>query len=157
MEMLAGKYLTFTLGGESYGISVMKVREIIRPMAVTFVPQMPGYVKGVTNLRGKVVPIVDLRLKFQFREVKDTEFTCVIVVQVVMNSGAEVLMGLVVDRVEEVANIAVGEIEPTPDFGGGLDTAYVLGMAKLKGAVKTLLDIDNLLNAENITPLIQGG
>jgi purine-binding chemotaxis protein CheW len=155
--MLAGKYLTFTLGGESYGISVMKVREIIRPMAVTFVPQMPGYVKGVTNLRGKVVPIVDLRLKFQFREVKDTEFTCVIVVQVVMNSGAEVLMGLVVDRVEEVANIAVGEIEPTPDFGGGLDTAYVLGMAKLKGAVKTLLDIDNLLNAENITPLIQGG
>ncbi len=150
----AGKYLTFTLGRESYGIAVIKVREIIRPLNITLVPQMPVYVKGVINLRGKVIPIVDLRLKFELAEAKDTERTCIVVVQVVLGAGASALMGLVVDGVEEVANIAASEIEPTPDFGACLDTAYILGMAKVKGAVKTLLDIDKLLQAEAAVPLI---
>jgi purine-binding chemotaxis protein CheW len=151
---LAGKYLTFTLAGESYGIAVIKVREIIRPLNITHVPQMPAFVKGVINLRGKVIPIVDLRLKFELAEAKNTERTCIVVVQVVLGAGTTAMMGLVVDGVEEVANIAAADIEPTPDFGASLDTAYILGMAKLKGAVKTLLDIDKLLSAEAATPIL---
>jgi purine-binding chemotaxis protein CheW len=154
VEGLAGKYLTFSLAGESYGIAVIKVREIIRPMNITLVPQMPVFVKGVINLRGKVIPIVDLRLKFELAEAKVTERTCIVVVQVVLGAGTDALMGLVVDGVEEVANIAAADIEPTPDFGACLDTAYILGMAKVKGAVKTLLDIDKLLNAENAIQLL---
>jgi purine-binding chemotaxis protein CheW len=149
----AGKYLTFILGSESYGIAVIKVREIIRPINITLVPQMPVFVKGVINLRGKMIPIVDLRLKFELAEAKDTERMCIVVVQVVLRAGVEALMGLVVDGVEEVANIAAADIEPTPDFGASLDTAYILGMAKLKGSVKTLLDIDKLLQAEAAVPL----
>jgi len=150
----AGKYLTFTLGRESYGIAVIKVREIIRPINITLVPQMPAFVKGVINLRGKVIPIVDLRLKFELAEAKETERTCIVVVQIVLGTGTQALMGLVVDGVEEVANIAATDIEPTPDFGVTLDTTYILGMAKLKGGVKTLLDIDKLLNAEIVTPIL---
>jgi len=151
---VAGKYLTFTLGSESYGIAVIKVREIIRPITITAVPQMPVFIKGVINLRGKVIPIVDLRLKFELPEAKNTERTCIVVVQVILSTGTKAQMGLVVDGVEEVANIAAIDIEPTPDFGSCLDTTYILGMAKLKGAVKTLLDIDKLLNAETVTPIL---
>lgn len=147
----AGKYLTFTLGHESYGIAVLKVREIIRLTDITPVPQMPAYVKGVLNLRGKVIPIVDLRLKFRLASPQDTERTCIIVVQVALRAGASALMGVIVDGVEEVAHITAADVEPTPDFGATLDTAYILGMAKLKGAVKSLLDIDRLLQAESVT------
>jgi purine-binding chemotaxis protein CheW len=154
LATVAGKYLTFTLGRESYGIAVIKVREIIRPINITAVPQMPVFIKGVINLRGKVIPIVDLRLKFELPEAKDTERTCIVVVQVILSTGTKALMGLVVDGVEEVTNIAAADIEPTPDFGSCLDTAYILGMAKIKGAVKTLLDIDKLLNAETVTPIL---
>jgi purine-binding chemotaxis protein CheW len=150
----AGKYLTFTLGLESYGIAVIKVREIIRPINITAVPQMPAYVKGVINLRGKVIPIVDLRLRFELPETKATERTCIVVVQIALGSGLQALMGLVVDGVEEVTNIAATDIEPTPDFGASLNIAYILGMAKIKGAVKTLLDIDKLLNADAVTPIL---
>ncbi len=152
----AGKYLTLTLGGESYGIAVTKVREIIRPMKITLVPQMPNFVKGVINLRGKVIPIVDLRLRFQMPEVPATERTCIVVVQVMLGNGTEALMGLVVDGVEEVANIPAADMEPTPDFGTCLDAAYIIGMAKVKGAVKTLLDIDRLLKEETGAPLPNG-
>jgi purine-binding chemotaxis protein CheW len=151
---LAGKYLTFILGLESYGIAVLKVREIIRLVDITAVPQMPAYVKGVVNLRGKVIPIVDLRLKFQLAEASTTERTCIVVVQVLLPSGERSMMGVIVDGVEEVANIAASDIEPTPDFGAALDTDYILGMAKIKGAVKTLLDIDKVLVADvsNLVP-----
>jgi len=145
---IPGKYLTFTLGHESYGIAVLKVREIIRVVDITAVPQMPPYIKGVVNLRGKIIPIVDLRLKFQLNAAALTERACIIVVQVILSAGTKALMGIIVDGVEEVTNILPGEIEPTPDFGASIDTACIIGMAKIKGAVKTLLDIDKLLSMD---------
>jgi purine-binding chemotaxis protein CheW len=149
-KSLAGKYLTFALGGESYGIPVLQVREIIRHIAVTAVPQMPDYVKGVLNLRGKVIPIVDLRVKFQLGSANIEERTCIIVVQVILTSGNRAMMGLIVDGVEAVANVAASEIEPTPDFGSQISTDYILGMAKLEKRVAALLDIDKVVAAETI-------
>lgn len=148
---LAGKYLTFRLGRESYGIGVLRIREIIRNAEVTPVPQMPVYVKGVINLRGKIIPIVDLRLKFDLSNIRDTEQTCIVVVQVRQPSGINALMGLLVDAVEEVVNFSADDIEETPNFGGSLDTEYILGMAKVRGAVKTLLDIDSVVAADTLT------
>lgn len=148
---LAGKYLTFRLGRESYGISVLRIREIIRNVEVTPVPQMPDYVKGVINLRGKIIPIVDLRKKFDLSNIQDTDQTCIVVVQVRQASGVNALMGLLVDAVEEVVNFAGADIEETPNFGGSLDTEYILGMAKIRGSVKTLLDIDKVVATEAIT------
>jgi purine-binding chemotaxis protein CheW len=147
---LAGKYLTFRLGRESYGISVLRIREIIRNVEVTPVPQMPVYVKGVINLRGKIIPIVDLRRKFDLANIKDTEQTCIVVVQIRQSAGVNALMGLLVDAVEEVVNFAATDIEETPNFGGSLDTEYILGMAKVRGSVKTLLDIDSVVAADAI-------
>ena len=144
----AGKYLTFTLHNESYGIEVLKVREIIRQTTITTVPQMPAYVRGVINLRGKIIPVMDLRLRFGFADAASTEKTCIIVVQVKLPDGKSTQMGLVVDGVEEVANIPAADIEETPDFGGQIATDYIVGMAKIKGAVKTLLDIDGVVGAD---------
>jgi purine-binding chemotaxis protein CheW len=144
---LAGKYLTFVLGHECYGVPVLKVREIIRLCDITPVPQMPDYIKGVLNLRGKIIPVADLRLKFRLAKVENTKHTCIVVVQVVLADESVTPIGLIVDAVEEVLNLVVGEIEPPPDFGTVLNTDYVLGMAKLKGSVKTLLDIDRVVNA----------
>lgn len=151
----AGKYLTFVLGHESYGISVLKVREIIRLMDITPVPQMPSCVKGVINLRGKVVPIVDLRVRFALASAESTERTCIVVVQIKTPANASAFMGFIVDAVEEVANIPGAEIEPTPDFGTKLRTEYILGMAKIRGKVKTLLDIDRVLTGETLEQVSQ--
>ena len=145
-----GKYLTFKLNEESYGIAVLRIREIIRLQPITTVPQMPAYIKGVLNLRGKIIPVIDLRLKFCLAQPKDTERTCIIVVQVQSAQRHAIPMGLIVDSVEEVLNITPADIEPTPDFGTALDTQYLLGMAKVKGEVKTLLDIDRVLASEPI-------
>jgi purine-binding chemotaxis protein CheW len=154
-QTVAGKFLTFALGRESYGVSVLKVREIIRLMDITAVPQMPAYVKGVINLRGKVVPVVDLRLKFGLAHANATECTCIVVAQVQSVAGCSALIGFVVDAVEEVISITSDEIEPAPDFGAALDTDYILGMAKLKGRVKTLLDIDGVLTADTLDQVTQ--
>jgi purine-binding chemotaxis protein CheW len=145
---LAGKYLTFNLHGESYGIEVLKVREIIRLTGITAVPQMPAHVRGVINLRGRIIPVMDLRLRFGFAEAGATDQTCIIVVQVKLSDGKSAQMGLVVDAVEEVINIAAADIEETPDFGGQVSTDYIVGMAKVRGVVKTLLDIDRVLSLE---------
>jgi len=145
---LAGKYLTFTLQNESYGIDVLKVREIIRLTEITAVPQMPEYVRGVINLRGKIIPVIDLRVRFGFSGVQNTEHTCIVVAQVKIPGGKTTQMGLIVDGVEEVLNLAMSEIEETPDFGSTIATYYILGMAKVKGAVKTLLDIDGVVGSE---------
>jgi len=147
---LAGKYLTFTLQHESYGIDVLKVREIIRLTNITTVPQMPAYVRGVINLRGKIIPVIDLRLRFGFSNVANTDQTCIVVVQVKMADGKSLQMGLIVDGVEEVTNIAAADIEETPDFGATIATDYILGMAKIKGAVKALLDINRVLGANEV-------
>ena len=153
-----GKYLTFKLGQESYGVAVLKIREIIRLTDITTVPQMPSYVKGVINLRGKIIPVADLRVRFGLADTTSTEHTCIVVVQVTLPTGAKVQTGLIVDSVEEVANIARDEIEAAPEFGGGVDTRCILGMAKVKGVVKTLLDIDRVLTATTpeLRPLAEG-
>jgi purine-binding chemotaxis protein CheW len=149
-----GKYLTFLLGREEFAIQVLKVREIMGIQDITAVPQTPSYVKGVINLRGKVIPVVDLRLKFCLPEIDYTQRTCIIVVQV-QSAGVALHTGIIVDAVSEVLNLAAGDIEDTPDFGdGGVSAAgYLLGMAKVKGKVKILLDIDRVLSAQEVRGL----
>jgi len=137
----AGKYLTLFLGEEEYGIQILRVREIIGLMPITDVPRMPDYVRGVVNLRGKVIPIVDLRLRLELAAVDATEETCVIVVQ----GTGEDMVGLVVDRVSEVIDIAADEVVDAPALGDCANTAYLLGLGKLEGRVRLLLDIDQVL------------
>jgi purine-binding chemotaxis protein CheW len=151
-EERAGKYLVFHLGKEEFGIRVLKVREIMGIQDITAVPQTPAYVKGVINLRGKVIPVVDLRLKFGLPEIEYTQRTCIIVVQVQADSHG-MMMGIVVDGVAEVLNLVSGDIEDTPDFGQGVVTPYLLGMAKIKGKVKILLDIDQVLTSQELNGL----
>lgn len=144
-----GKYLTFSLAGEEYGIGILKVKEIIGLMAITTIPRMPPYVKGVINLRGKVIPVIDLRLKFAMAEADYTERTCIIVVEIAGGNG-RLLIGIIVDSVSEVLNIKGADIEDTPAFGASLDTEYILGMAKIGGSVKILLEIDRVLGSEEL-------
>jgi purine-binding chemotaxis protein CheW len=148
VQPLAGKYLTFVLEGESYAIPVLKVREIIRLTAIRAVPGMPAHVRGVINLRGKVIPVLDLRLRFGMGAAASTEQTCIMVVQVTLPNRRTVPMGLVVDAVEEVSQIAATDIEPPPDFGAGIATDFLIGMAKSKGSVKAMLDIDRVVGSE---------
>lgn len=138
----AGKYLTFVLAEEEYGLEILKVREIIGAMDITSVPRTPDYVKGVINLRGKVIPVIDLRLKFDMEEAERTDETCIIVVDV-----NNVEMGIIVDKVSEVLDIAADQIEDSPEFGGNVDTEFILGMGKAGDSVKILLDIEKVLSA----------
>lgn len=152
MTIKTGKYLTFTLEKEEYGIGILKVKEIIGMMPITSVPRTPDFVKGVINLRGKVIPVMDLRLKFDMGEIPYTDRTCIIVVEIDTNSET-VLIGIVVDAVSEVLNIQEEDIEETPAFGRKLNTEYILGMAKIDGKVKILLNIDRVLSIEEIENL----
>jgi purine-binding chemotaxis protein CheW len=145
----AGKYLTFQLANEEFGIRVLKVREIMGIQEITAVPQTPAHIKGVINLRGKVVPVVDLRLKFGVAAADYTQRTCIIVTQVQGENGP-VMMGIVVDGVSEVLNLTGAEIEDTPDFGEEISGGYILGMAKVKDKVKILLDIDRVLSTQDM-------
>ena len=140
----AGKYLSFRLAKEDFAIDVHNVREIMGIQEITAVPQSPVYVKGVMNLRGKAIPVIDLRLKFGLPDTEYTPRTCIVVVQVETMDG-QILMGTIVDGVSEVLSLQSGDIANTPDFGDGTAAPYVLGMAKIKGKVKTLLDINMLL------------
>jgi purine-binding chemotaxis protein CheW len=149
-----GKYLTFSLAGEEYGIGILKVKEIIGMMPVTTVPQTPKFVKGVINLRGKVIPVIDLRLRFGMDAMAYTERTCIIVVEIEGRFGT-IQIGIVVDSVSEVLNIKGEDIEETPTFGTKLNTDYILGMAKMEGGVKILLDIDQVLSAQELSLLDQ--
>jgi purine-binding chemotaxis protein CheW len=139
-----GKYLTFSLAEEEYGLEILKVREIIGIMDITAVPQMPEHVKGVINLRGKVIPVIDLRLKFGLEPADYTEQTCVVVVDV------GTLTGIIVDTVQEVLDIDGQQIDPPPPLGASVDTSFVLGMGKVKDDVKILLDIDKVLVSEEL-------
>ena len=147
-----GKYLTFTMADEEYGIGILKIKEIIGMMPVTSVPQTPEFVKGVINLRGKVIPVVDLRRRFGMESIDYTDRTCIIVVEIDASAGT-VQIGIVVDAVSEVLTIRGEDIEETPTFGTKLNTEYILGMAKMEGGVKILLDIDRVLSAEEIASL----
>lgn len=142
-----GKYLSFFLDREEYGIGILKVKEIIGMMPITQVPQTPEYVKGVINLRGKVIPVIDLRLRFGMAEIAYTDRTCIIVVEFSSTSG-RLHTGIVVDAVSEVLNIKGSDIEDTPTFGTKLSTDFVLGMAKIGSGVKILLDIDRVLTED---------
>ena len=148
-DVRTGKYLTFLLGREEFAIRVLQVREIMKIQDITAVPQTPGYVKGVINLRGKVIPVVDLRLKFCLPELEYTARTCIIVVQI-QGEGVLIQTGIVVDEVSEVLTLAASDIEDTPDFGEGAGASYLLGMAKVKGKVKILLDIDQVLSGQEL-------
>lgn len=145
----AGKYLIFHLSGEEFAIPVLEVREIIGIQNITSVPQTPAYVRGVINLRGKVIPVIDLRMKFSLPQMEYTARTCIIVVNV---RGAEgpIVMAIVVDGVAEVVNIAGQNIEDTPAFGDGTATSYLLGVAKVEGKVKILLDIHRVLSSQEM-------
>jgi purine-binding chemotaxis protein CheW len=145
---LAGKYLTFALAEEEYGLPVLRVREIIKMMDITEVPQVPPHVKGVLNLRGKVIPVIDLRLKFGFPQGEVTPRTCIIVVEVALAAN-RVMMGIIVDHVSEVLNIVADEVEETPEFGERVCTDYMKGVAKVKGTVKILLDLDRVLGTDD--------
>ncbi|MCP4353964.1 MAG: purine-binding chemotaxis protein CheW [Desulfobacterales bacterium] len=149
-----GKYLTFTLADEEYGIGILKIKEIIGMMPFTAVPQTPHYVKGVINLRGKVIPVMDLRLRFGMEAIDYTDRTCIIVVEI-SGEASNVMIGIVVDTVSEVLNIKSDDIEDTPSFGTTLDTDYILGMAKTEVGVKILLDIDKVLRTDEIAMLTE--
>jgi purine-binding chemotaxis protein CheW len=149
---LAGKYLSFRLAKEEFAIEVLSVREIMGIQEVTSVPQTPAYVRGVINLRGKVIPVIDLRLKFGLPEIGYTQRTCIIVVQI-EGEGGRILMGTIVDGVSEVLTLHAGDIEETPDFGDGTSAPYILGMAKIKNKVKILLDINMVLTAQEVQKL----
>ncbi len=142
-----GKYLTFSLAGEEYGIGILKIKEIIGMMPITAVPRTPEFIKGVINLRGKVIPVMDLRLRFGLPAIDYTERTCIIVVEIEGQAGT-VQVGIVVDAVSEVLNVKAEDIEATPSFGGRMKTDFILGMAKMNGGVKILLDIDRVLGSE---------
>lgn len=143
-----GKYLTFVLNEEGYGLEILKVREINGMMPITAVPRMPDYMNGVINLRGKVIPVIDLRLKFGMEKVEHTAETCIIVVDV-----GGLLTGVVVDQVSEVLEIKNEDIEDAPNIGVDIDTGFILGMGKCKGSVKILLDIDKVLSSADCAKL----
>lgn len=147
---LAGKYLTFAIGTESYAVEVRQVREIIRLTDITAVPQMPPFIRGVINLRGKIIPVVDLRIQFGLPPAPPTDHACVVVVHTPAGAAARRETGLLVDSVEEVLSLGATDLEPTPDFGDTVDTACLRGMAKVKGAVKLLLNLERVLgNSED--------
>ncbi len=143
----AGKYLTFQLAQEEYGIGVLHVREIMALQPITAVPQTPADVKGVINLRGRVIPVIDLRLKFGLPDAEYTPRTSIVVVELDNEAGQ---VGVIVDEVCEVLNLQRGDIQDTPDFGRDISVPYLLGMAKVKGTVKILLDINRVLDATDL-------
>lgn len=149
LQELGGKYLTFLLDGEEYGVQILKIREIIGLMDITQVPQTPPFVEGVINLRGKVIPVIDLRTKFGLERAQYNDQTCIIVVDV------GVMMGIIVDTVNEVHDIPGAAIEPAPQFGAAVDTSFILGMGKVKNEVKILLDIDKVLASTELVEVIE--
>lgn len=147
-----GKYLTFALGPEEYGLEILKVREIIGYMNITSVPQTPEYIEGVINLRGQVIPVINLRAKFGMPVMEVTDQTCIIVVQITQDCST-FNTGIIVDCVQEVLDISADVIEDAPQFGEDVNTDFILGMAKIGDTVKTLLDIDKVLGGDDITKL----
>lgn len=148
-ENREGKYLTFTMAGEDYGIGILKIKEIIGIMPITTLPQTPSYIKGVVNLRGKVIPIVDLGIKFGMKSIGLTEKTGIIVVEIA-GSNQDIMIGILVDSVSEVLSIKEEDIEDAPNFGGHLNTDYIHGMAKTSGKVKILLNINRVLSMDEM-------
>lgn len=156
MEITEEKLLTFSLGSEGYGVSILKVKEIIGMMHITPVPRTPSFVKGVINLRGKIIPVVDLRSKFNMDEKEYNERTCIIVVEVNLNNTQR-LLGVVVDMVSEVVSINSGEIEPPPQYGTKLDHNFILGIGKIKDRVVIIIDIDEIFLQDDVLKMFDMG
>lgn len=144
-----GKFLTFLLGGEEYGLEILTVQEIIGVMAITRVPRTPRYIRGVINLRGKVIPVLDVRLKFALDRKEDTERTCIIVVQLIRDDS-QVTMGLLVDEVSEVLDVDGDRIEPPPSFGTTIEADFIFGMGKIDDKVVMLLDVEKIISSSEI-------
>ncbi len=147
--MSTTKYLAFGLGNEEFAIQATHLREIMGIQEINALPQTSGYVKGVLKLRGRVVPVVDLRLKFDLPEIEYTERTCVIVAQI-ENQIGKFMMGIIVDGVSEVLTLDASEIEDTPDFGNGVEAPYILGRAKIKNKVKILLELNRIFTTQEV-------
>ncbi len=145
---LAGKYMTFQLADEVYGLEILKVREIIGLMDITRIPRSADFVRGVINLRGKVIPVADLRLKFAMEACQATDQTVIIVVQCQLD-GRNLTMGILVDQVLEVLKIEAGQIEPAPSLGeAAVEAQFILGVGKAGERVVFLLDIGKVLGGE---------
>lgn len=151
-NQLAGKYLTFKLADEEYGLEILKVQEIIQMQEVTKVPKTPDFVRGVINLRGKVIPVIELKKKFGMEASEDTDKTCIIVVQIGDHDNT-LTLGVIIDEVSEVLDIEAENIQETPSFGQNVNTEFILGMGKIGNNVKMLLDIDKVLTTEEVTSL----
>jgi purine-binding chemotaxis protein CheW len=151
----AGKYLTFNLGAECYGVPVLKVREIIRLTDITPVPQMPDHVRGVINLRGKIIPVIDLQVKLGLDICAESDRSCIVVVQVRGAAGGNIQLGLLVGGVQEVVQISGDDIDEAPEFGFQVGSLYILGIAKLKTGVALLLDIDGALSGDSLPACVQ--
>jgi Chemotaxis signal transduction protein len=149
MEIQGGKFLTFALDGEEYGIPIQRVKEIIGIMDITCIPRTPLFIKGVINLRGKIIPVMDLRLKFGMQEREYNQRTCIIVVEFLLGDVKK-QMGIVVDTVSEVLNIQKSDIEPPPQYGTAIETAFLTGMGKVKGKVILLLEIEQILSSDEM-------
>ena len=148
----ANQFVAFTIGAQNYCVDIMSVREIRAWAGTTSLPNSADFIRGVINLRGKVIPVMDLRLRFKMEAIDYTGRTCIIVVEITGSAG-QVQIGTVVDSVSEVLNIKGEDIEDTPTFGTKLDTEFIMGMAKMEGGVKILLDIDKVLSAEEVAVL----
>ena len=147
-----GKYLTFALGKEEYGLEILTVREIMGMMDITAIPRVPSYVRSVVNLRGQVIAVVDLRAKFAMETIKQTDQTCIIMVEIA-HGGRKLSTGIIVDRVSEVLDIPGSSIEEAPEFGAALATDFILGMGKIGDKVKILLDISKVLDGAEIAQI----
>lgn len=148
------KLLTFSLGSEGYGVSILKVKEIIGMMDITPIPRTPEFVKGVINLRGKIIPVMDLRTKFGMPQQQYDERTCIIVAEILVH-GVEKLLGIVVDMVSEVVTISADQIEPPPEYGNTVEHSAILGIGKIKDRVVIILDIDEVFTSDELIKLIE--
>ncbi|MGF1482964.1 MAG: chemotaxis protein CheW [Opitutales bacterium] len=149
-----GKFLSFRLNGQSYAVNVLKVREIIRLQAITALPQMPGYVRGVINLRGKVIPVVSLGAKLGIASDEEDERTCIIVLEVSSSDGSkQTEIGFLVERVEDVFTLETKDFEPPPDMGVAAAFAGLLGMAKHGDVVRSVLDVDKVMGVDEFSQL----
>jgi purine-binding chemotaxis protein CheW len=150
----AGQYLTFVLGAESFAIGIMAIKEIIEYASLTEVPMMPAYVRGVINLRGAVVPVLDLPIRFGKAASAVTKRTCIVIIEVMLGSERHVL-GLVVDAVNTVLDIPSSDIEPPPAFGASIRTEFIRGMVKVNSKFVILLDVDHVLAADELQALTE--
>ena len=154
MAEIDQKLLTFSLGGEGYGVSILKVKEIIGMLEINPVPRTPEFIKGVVNLRGKIIPVMDLRIKFGMDQQEYNERTCIIVVEASLN-GSQRLIGVVVDMVSEVVNISSEQIEPAPEYGMALEHNFILGIGKIKDRVVIIIDIEEVFLCDELIKMLE--